>query len=85
MERKMYDRLFIASAVILVALVISLNCLQGTPFIGGAACSYQLTSSSFIVKVGAAAIFILFVGLLFGPIVAAILHPQKGEKTAPSM
>ena len=85
MQRKMYDWLFIASAVILVALVLSVNCLQGTPFIGATACGYQLTSSSLIVKVGAAAIFVLFLALLFGPIVAAILHPKRIEKSKTSM
>ena len=81
MERKMYERLFLASAAALFALVIALNCLQGTPFIGGAACPYQLTSSSIIVKIGAAAIFVLFLGLLFGPILAAILHPRPAGNT----
>ena len=77
----MYERLFLASAVALFALVLLLNCLQGTPFIGGAACPYQLTSSSIIIKIGAAAIFALFLGLLFGPILAAILHPRTSKTT----
>ncbi|HUK49448.1 MAG TPA: hypothetical protein VLV18_00310 [Terriglobales bacterium] len=81
MEHRVYERLFLASAVALFAFVILLNCLQGTPFIGGLACPYQLTSSSIIIKIGATAIFALFLGLLFGPILAAILHPKTTHKT----
>lgn len=81
MERKTYDRLFIASAIILVGLVVSLNCLQGTPFIAGLKCDYALTSSDTIIKVGAATIFALFLALLLGPILAAIVHQQRTEKT----
>ena len=79
--QRIYERLFIASAIILVGLVGSLNCLQGTPFIGELKCSYALTSSDVIIKVGATAAFALFVALLLGPILAAILHPQRADKT----
>ncbi|HUK26812.1 MAG TPA: hypothetical protein VLV31_00195 [Candidatus Acidoferrales bacterium] len=81
MERKTYDRLFIAGAIILVGLVGSLNCLQGTPFIGGLKCDYALTSTDTIIKIGAAAIFALFLVLFFGPILAAIAHKQRTEET----
>ena len=84
MQPRIYDRLFIASAIILVGLVVGLNCLQGTPFIGGLKCSYQLTSSDTIIKVGATAIFALFLALLLGPILATILHPQRTGKTKTS-
>ena len=81
MERKDYDRLFIAGAVILVGLVGSLNCLQGTPFIGGLKCDYALTSTDTIIKIGAATIFALFLALLFGPILATLVRQQKTEQT----
>jgi hypothetical protein len=79
--------LFIGSAIILVGLVGSLNCLQGTQFIGtfsgsGLKCPFALTSNDLIIKIGATAIFILFLALLFGPILGAMLHPQSApEKT----
>ena len=80
MER-IYETLFIASAIVLVGLVLGLNCLQGTPFIGGLKCSYALTSSDTIIKVGATAIFVLFLALLLGPILASILRAQKTGST----
>ena len=89
MQRKTYETLFLASTIILVGLVASINCLQGTPFVGwygGTAlkCPYSLTSGDIIVKVGTGAIFALFLGLLFGPIVAAILHPLRTNKATTS-
>ena len=82
--QRIYERLFIASAIILVGLVVSLNCLQGTQFIGQLKCNYALTSSDLIIKVGATAIFALFAALLLGPILAAILHPQRTDKNSTS-
>ena len=84
MDRKDYDRLFIAGAIILVGLVGSLNCLQGTPFIGGLKCDYSLVSTDTIIKIGAATIFALFLALLFGPILAAIAHQQGTKETQPN-
>ena len=78
--QRIYERLFIASSIILVGLVGSLNCLQGTPFIGQLKCNYGLTSSDTIIKVGGTVIFALFLALLLGPILATILYPPKANK-----
>ncbi len=43
-------------------------------------CNYQLTSNDSTVKAGGTAIFILFVGLLFGPVLAVLARPAKTPK-----
>jgi hypothetical protein len=86
MPRRIYEITFIASALILVALVGVLNCLQGTPFISGMKCAYGYTSGDLIVKAIATAIFLLLLGLLLGPVAAVIAHPSvtKERKRAAS-
>jgi hypothetical protein len=81
MPRRLYEITFIGSAVALVALVGIVNCLQGTPFIGAMKCSYTFTSADSIVKILASIIFLLFLGLLLGPVAATIIHlPSKKEQ-----
>ena len=82
MSRRLYEIAFIISAIILVALVGLVNCLQGTTFVGGLKCSYSYTSSDLAVKVIATAIFLLFLALLLGPVVATVIRPlrSKGRK-----
>jgi len=85
MPRHIYEMAFITSAVVLVALVGVLNCLQGTPFVGALKCDYSYTSGNFIVKAIATVIFLLFLGLLLGPVAATLLHPSvKGTKSKPN-
>lgn len=79
MPRRIYETAFIISAVVLVVLVGMANCLQGTPFISALKCDYTYTSGDLIVKAIATAIFLIFLGLLFGPIAAAIIHPSASE------
>ena len=86
MPRHMYEMAFITSAVVLVALVGLLNCLQGTPFVAALKCDYSYTSGDFIVKAIATVIFLLFLGLLLGPVAATLLHPSvKGTKPKPTL
>jgi len=81
MPRRLYEITFISSAVALVVLLGIVNCLQGTPFIGALKCSYSFTSADTIVKVLATLIFLLFVGLLLGPVAATIIHlPAKKDQ-----
>lgn len=81
MPRRLYEITFIGSAVAMVVLVSIVNCLQGTPFIGALKCSYTFTSADLIVKVLATIIFLLFVGLLLGPVAATIIHlPAKKDR-----
>jgi hypothetical protein len=85
MPRRNFDIAFIASAIALVGLVGMLNCLQGTPFFflssSGLKCPYALTSSDALVKAGAAAVFILFVALLLGPVLAALIQPHRARES----
>ncbi len=74
------EALFYATAIALVALVIGLNCLQGTAglkLLGIFDCSYGLTSADFRVKAGGTAIFVLFLALLFGPVAAVLERPRR--------
>ena len=80
LSRHLYEIAFMAAAVLLVALVGAVNCLQGTPFIASMKCNYSYTSGDFAVKAIASVIFLLFVGLIFGPIAAAVLHPVTKEQ-----
>jgi hypothetical protein len=80
----MYEIGFVTSAVVLVALVGVLNCLQGTPFVGALKCDYNYTSGDFVVKGLATVVFLLFLGLLLGPIAATLLRPVKGTKPKPA-
>lgn len=80
MSRRLYELAFIGSAVVLVALVGVVNCLQGTPFVGALKCDYGYTSGDFAVKAIATVIFLVFVVLLLGPIAATLLRPvRKGQ------
>jgi len=80
MPRHLYEVAFIASAVVLVALVGLVNCLQGTPFIGALKCDYSYTSADLVVKTIATFILLLFVGLLLGPVAATLIHPIVKKK-----
>jgi len=81
MPRRLYETTFIISAVGLVVLAGIVNCLQGTPFVAALKCSYSYTSSDLVVKIIATIIFLLFLGLLLGPIAATLIHlPPKKER-----
>jgi hypothetical protein len=80
MSRRLFEILFIALAILLVALVGVLNCLQGTPFMGGSRCSYSYISSDLLVKVIATVVFLLFLGLLLGPVAATIIQPMREKR-----
>lgn len=72
---------FYGVAIAIAAFVVTLNCLQSTP--GIFACNYGLTSADFRVKAGAATIFILFIALIFGPVLAVTQKPwgiRKSER-----
>jgi hypothetical protein len=79
MKRRIFEIAFVCSAVALVSLVGLLNCLQGTPFLGGLKCSYALTSSDLVIKLGATAVFLLFLALLLGPVFATIIQPRLNK------
>jgi hypothetical protein len=80
MTRRLFEIVFIASALILVALVGVLNCLQGTPFIGGSKCDYSYTSSDMLVKVIATVVFLLLLGLILGPVAATVIQPMREKQ-----
>lgn len=71
-------------AVALVALVGMVNCLQGTPFVGALKCNFTYTSGDLIVKATATVILLLFIGLLLGPVAAAIVHPTRTKGRTPT-
>jgi hypothetical protein len=79
MKRRIFEIAFICLAIALVSLVGLLNCLQGTPFLGGLKCSYALTSNDLVIKLGATAVFLLFVALLLGPILATLIQPHLNK------
>lgn len=79
MKRRIFEIAFICSAIGLVALVGLLNCLQGTPFLGGLKCNYTLTSNDLVIKLGATAVFLLFLALLLGPVLATLIHPHLNK------
>jgi len=79
MKRRIFEIAFICSAVALVGLVGLLNCLQGTPFLGGLKCNYALTSNDLVIKAGATAVFLLFLALLLGPVLATIIQPRLNK------
>lgn len=83
MSRRLFEVVFIALAIVLVALVGVLNCLQGTPFMGGSKCNYSYTSSDSLIKVIATVVFILFLGLLLGPVAATIIQPLREKQRKP--
>jgi hypothetical protein len=76
MNHRIYEIAFICSAIALVILVGLLNCLQGTPFLGGLKCNYTLTSGDLVIKIGATAFFLLFLALLLGPVLATLIQPH---------
>jgi hypothetical protein len=77
MARRFFEIVFIALAILLVALVGALNCLQGTPFMGGSKCPYTYLSTDSLVKVLATVVFVLFVGLILGPVAAAVFQSMR--------
>jgi hypothetical protein len=83
MPRRYFEVVFIALAIALVALVGVLNCLQGTPFMAGSKCDYNLTSSDLIIKVIATLVFLLFLGLILGPVAATMLQPKREKQRRP--
>jgi len=84
MPRRIYDITFMILAVALVALVGMINCLQGTPFVGALKCNFTYTSGDLIVKATATVILLLFIGLLLGPVAAAIVHPTRTKGRTPT-
>ena len=84
MPRRIYDITFMILAVALVALVGMINCLQGTPFVGALKCNFTYTSGDLIVKATATVILLLFIGLLLGPVAAAIVHPARTKGRTPT-
>jgi hypothetical protein len=84
MSRRLFEILFIASAIILVALIGLLNCLQGTPLLGGFRCNLSYTSNDLIIKLIATVVFLLFVGLILGPIAVTVIRPvtANAKKTS---
>jgi hypothetical protein len=83
MSRRVFEVAFIGSAVVLVALVGVLNCLQGTPFMGGSKCGYSYTSTNLLIQVIATVVFLLFLGLILGPIAATIIRPMREKQRKP--
>jgi hypothetical protein len=79
MKRRLFEIGFVGSAIVLVGLVGLLNCLQGTPFLGGLKCNYALTSSDLVIKLGATAVFLLFLALLLGPVLATLIQPHLNK------
>jgi len=77
MRRRIFDILFVGSALLLVVLVVWLNCIQGTPLPGGLKCYSAATSGDLVVKILGTIVFVLFLALLGGPIAAALYHPQR--------
>jgi hypothetical protein len=80
-RRRLYEILFISLAILLVVFVGLLNCLQGTVFAGGLKCNLEYTSSDLVVKILATVIFVLFLGLIFGPIGAVVIQSIRGKPT----
>jgi hypothetical protein len=71
---------FISTGIALVVLLVGLNCLQGSAgmkLFGILECNYGLTSADFRVKIAAAAMFVLFLALLFGPILAVLRRSNR--------
>jgi len=83
LRRRLFEILFVALAILLVVLVGFLNCLQGTTFVGGLRCNYGYTSGDLLVKVLGTIVFLLFLGLLLGPIAATVIQPLIGKRTKP--
>ena len=80
-QRRLFEIVFIACAIALVALVGAVNCLQGTPFLNGVKCGYSLTTDDLGVKVLAGLVFVLFLGLLLGPVAASLIQPLREKRT----
>ncbi len=84
MSLRIFWAAFFAAVIVLVVLVVGLNCLQtAVPLrlFGVLECSYGLTSSDFRVKVGATTAFVLFLVLVFSPIVAALGQPSLTRRS----
>lgn len=82
-RQQLFETGFIISAVILVALVGAVNCLQGTPFVGALKCNYGYTSADLVVKVIATVIFLLFTALLLGPVALTFIQPSRAKRSKP--
>lgn len=70
---------FTSTVIALVVLVLGLNCLQGVAglkVLGIFECNYGLTSADFRVKAGATTAFVLFLAMIFGPVLAALERPR---------
>jgi len=75
---------FMVTGIALVLLLVGLNCLQGSAgskLFGILECDYGLTSADFRVKIGATAAFVLFLALLFGPILAVLRRSGRIERS----
>jgi len=83
MARRLFEAAFIACAILLVALVGAVNCLQGTLFVGGLKCQFNETSSDLAIKVLSTLVFLILLGLLAGPIVLTVIPPLRGGRTKP--
>ncbi len=72
------EGLFFAIVIVLVGLILGLNCLQGAgvKLLGLLECNYSFTSADFRVKVTATALLVLFIALIFGPILAVLRRPR---------
>lgn len=69
------EGLFLATVIVLVVLVLGLDCMQGSAglrLLGIIRCDYGLTSADLAVKALATTVLVLFLGLIFGPILAVV-------------
>jgi membrane protein implicated in regulation of membrane protease activity len=83
MKSSVVEAIFLAAGIVLVALVIGLDCLQGSAagkLFGILECNYALTSADFPIKLGATAILALFLALLFGPVLAVLRRPDRTKR-----
>lgn len=75
MAIRVFWTMFFAVVIILVLLVVGLAWLQCAPpqrMFAILPCNYGLTSSDFVIKAGATTAFLLFIAMIFGPIVASM-------------
>lgn len=87
MSMRLLVFLFSAGVVALLGLMIGLVCLQGSSsvrLLGFLQCNYGLTSDDVRIKVGASLLFVLFLALLFGPVVAVIGRVESARGSSES-
>ena len=75
---------FMVTGIALVLLLVGLNCLQGSTgmkLFGILECDYGLTSADFRVKIGGTVVFVLFLALLFGPILAVLRRSGRNRRS----